>query len=265
MPNEVENTPRVMHPENASTFEQFLLFRRHYFAYECAVQHAARYGCFLDVACGFGSALDIISGHFEKVIAVDAAASALQALPAKPNIEARIEDAASLSLQDDSVDTVAAFQLIEHVETEQALQIVKEMFRVLKPGGRGFITSPNARWRLLEGQRPWNRYHVHEYQPAEILEFCRKLGIPEKCIYGIIGRNGAQELEIARVKQNLLAVKGGRPGKFAERIIKKLSPKARKARKEASRPPTQEDFNRSWFTLSRKYTDGLDFWIEITK
>jgi SAM-dependent methyltransferase len=55
-----------------------------------------------------------------------------------------------------SYDTVICFQVIEHIEEDTSL--CDEMYRILKPGGRLFLTTPNKNMSLTR-----NPYHVREY------------------------------------------------------------------------------------------------------
>jgi SAM-dependent methyltransferase len=48
------------------------------------------------------------------------------------------------ALPDDSLDVVVAFDLIEHFSKDELLPLVDEVRRVLKPGGRWIIHTPNA-------------------------------------------------------------------------------------------------------------------------
>ena len=55
--------------------------------------------------------------------------------------------------------------MIEHIWEVDAY--VDELFRLLKPGGIAVIATPDRSTRLFRGQRPWNLFHVVEYdQPA---------------------------------------------------------------------------------------------------
>jgi ubiquinone/menaquinone biosynthesis C-methylase UbiE len=58
-----------------------------------------------------------------------------------PQIEYKLEDAQSLSFQDSSFDLVISIDVLEHVEDSQAM--VKEIDRVLKPGGLAIISFPS--------------------------------------------------------------------------------------------------------------------------
>lgn len=59
-------------------------------------------------------------------------------------------------LKDNSYDFVVTFQVIEHIEDDDAF--VSEIHRVLKPGGQLICTTPNIKMSLT--RNPW---HVREY------------------------------------------------------------------------------------------------------
>lgn len=51
-----------------------------------------------------------------------------------------------LPYDDASVDMIYTCHMLEHVRQDQAIDTIKEFYRVLKPGGRAFIEVPNAAW-----------------------------------------------------------------------------------------------------------------------
>src|SRR5262249_30737796 len=53
-----------------------------------------------------------------------------------------------LAMRDGSVDVLLSVEVIEHLENPRA--VARDWFRLLKPGGRLFFTTPNAdSWRSL--------------------------------------------------------------------------------------------------------------------
>jgi len=56
---------------------------------------------------------------------------------------------------------VVSFQVIEHIENDSLY--LKEIHRVLKPGGTALITTPNRKMSL--SRNPW---HIREYLPNEL-------------------------------------------------------------------------------------------------
>ena len=75
-------------------------------------------------------------------------------------------DGTRIASSDDAFDLVVAFQMIAYLDDPQPL--LGEIKRVLHPGGTLLVTTPNRVYRLDEGERPWNRYHVREYTAAEL-------------------------------------------------------------------------------------------------
>jgi 2-polyprenyl-3-methyl-5-hydroxy-6-metoxy-1,4-benzoquinol methylase len=69
-------------------------------------------------------------------------------------------------IEDNSVDFVVSFQVIEHINDDE--QFLQEIHRVLKPGGKVILTTPNIMMSITRS--PW---HTREYtteQMGEILE-----------------------------------------------------------------------------------------------
>jgi SAM-dependent methyltransferase len=108
--------------------------------------------------------------------------------------------ASDLPLADNSFDAVISFQVIEHVKEVEAF--MAEIFRVLKPSGKAFISTPNSRLRLLFFQKPWNPYHVREYNDNQLKNELGRF-FTEVSLYGIIARDDLQKMEVRRVKQDI--------------------------------------------------------------
>ncbi|MDE7129687.1 MAG: class I SAM-dependent methyltransferase, partial [Alistipes sp.] len=66
-----------------------------------------------------------------------------------------------LPFENGRFDCVISFQVIEHIGRDQ--DFVREVYRVLRPGGRFIVTTPNAPMSLT--RNPW---HVREYSAAEL-------------------------------------------------------------------------------------------------
>lgn len=66
-----------------------------------------------------------------------------------------------LPFEDDVFDFVVSFQVIEHIKDDD--RFVKEIQRVLKPGGKFIVTTPNIKTTLT--RNPW---HIREYTKEEL-------------------------------------------------------------------------------------------------
>ena len=86
--------------------------------------------------------------------------------------------------------------MIEHVEDVDTF--LSEMRRVCRPGGSVIIVTPNRLGRLREGERPWNRYHRVEFNPAD-LESALARHFNDVHLFGIVGSPLVHELERRRI------------------------------------------------------------------
>jgi 2-polyprenyl-3-methyl-5-hydroxy-6-metoxy-1,4-benzoquinol methylase len=95
-------------------------------------------GSLLDAGCGTGDLWRLVSARFSSCTGVDAVR-----YPGLPDdvafVAANLDGA--LPLDDASVDTAAAIEVIEHLENPRAF--VRELARVTKPGGWIVLTTPN--------------------------------------------------------------------------------------------------------------------------
>lgn len=88
-------------------------------------------------------------------------------------------------LDENSFDTVVSFQVIEHLRNDELF--LKEIHRVLKPGGLALLTTPNI--KLTLSRNPW---HIREYT-AEQLESLAKKIFPHVELRGIAGNQKVME------------------------------------------------------------------------
>jgi 2-polyprenyl-3-methyl-5-hydroxy-6-metoxy-1,4-benzoquinol methylase len=91
-----------------------------------------------DIGCGTGELWLALRGRFRSCLAVDAVR--YEGLPQDVEFHAADLDA-GLPLPDNSVDTAAAVEVIEHLENPRAF--VRELARIVRPGGWVVVTTPN--------------------------------------------------------------------------------------------------------------------------
>jgi SAM-dependent methyltransferase len=132
-----------------------------------------------------------------EVHAVDVASEIADGHAAAANLHIYLTDGPRLPLVDGSVVLAYSNQLIEHLHPHDALEHLREVFRVLAPGGRYLCVTPNA----LTG--PWDisrmfstspaGLHLHEYSNRELAALLATVGFVE--IRAVVpGRLAAREV-----------------------------------------------------------------------
>lgn len=143
------------------------VYQRHLIAYQRAEQNIG--GNVLEVGCGDGYGLKILAPCCDSYTGIDKFPTHIDEAFAKThNITFRqMEVPPFTGMEDNTFDHVVSFQVIEHIEDDD--QFVKEIHRVLKPGGTMMITTPNILMSLT--RNPW---HVREYLTKELEDLCAK-------------------------------------------------------------------------------------------
>jgi 2-polyprenyl-3-methyl-5-hydroxy-6-metoxy-1,4-benzoquinol methylase/molybdopterin-guanine dinucleotide biosynthesis protein A len=121
----------------------------------------------LDIACGDGYGCRILAEKAGKVLGVDInqpLIAANQNSNAVSNIAYDVADCFALSLPDGAVTGATAMELIEHLPVDQVDQFVKEVRRVVAPGGSFVCSTPQN----SHGDIPVVPWHVKEYSVAEL-------------------------------------------------------------------------------------------------
>ncbi|OUN78471.1 SAM-dependent methyltransferase [Alistipes sp. An54] len=134
------------------------VFQRSLLAYHAAAQRIA--GDVLEIGTGAGYGIEVVAPHARRFVTLDKHIPAPELL-ARPDVEFRQAVVPPLEFPDESFDCVISFQVIEHIRDDR--RFVDEIHRVLRPGGRLIVTTPNAPMSLT--RNPW---HVREYSAAEL-------------------------------------------------------------------------------------------------
>lgn len=160
---------RVIEEFYLSSPGNYLIYLFHKVTYNFAHEYVAEKHV-LDYGCGSGYGTHHMAAYCASIVGVDIANDAIEYAQVHyqaPNLTyKRIEpaDRAPLPYPDASFDTVLSFQVIEHIS--DAGPYLSEIRRVLKPGGVFVCATPDRTTRLLPGQKPWNMWHVREYDAA---------------------------------------------------------------------------------------------------
>ncbi len=159
--------------------------RFYYWADEIEQYHPLSGSAVLSSGCSSGGCVQIFSerGASKCIgVEVDPALSELSKLrfQERPGDEVQINlyDGLSLPYEDQSVDVVSSLHVLEH--TKDNPQYLRELFRVLKPGGILFLDLPN-RYFKMEQHTMYNYVHyVPKGMRDVLIGFFLKLKISHK-------------------------------------------------------------------------------------
>lgn len=134
------------------------VYRRSRLAYMAAAELVG--GEVLEIGTGTGYGIEIIAPHTTRFTTLDKHRSPkVNKLPR--GVEFREVKVPPLPFDDQTFDYVVSFQVIEHIKRDK--EFVREVYRVLKRGGRFIVTTPNRPMSLT--RNPW---HVREYTSDEL-------------------------------------------------------------------------------------------------
>jgi SAM-dependent methyltransferase len=156
------------------------IFQRHLIAYQTAAQTIK--GRVLELGLGEGYGMELLSPLCTEYVGMDKFLDPTR--PVAQHVRLVRADLPPIPETDDhSFDAVVTFQVIEHID--QDLDFLRDIHRVLRPGGVLMLTTPN---RLMSLSR--NPWHVREYAPSEMKDILERVfGREGTEVRGIFGND----------------------------------------------------------------------------
>src|SRR5262249_42759303 len=144
----------------------------------------------LELGCGTGSFTRQLARSGADIVAIDVSPELLEIARSNcsaPNVRYQIENACELSYDNAVFDSVVGSSVLHHLEIEKAL---RDVYRVLRPGGTIFFTEPNMLNPQIAIQKniPWIKRKLGD-SPDEIAFFRWPLG-------QLLEENGYRDIRI---------------------------------------------------------------------
>jgi O-antigen biosynthesis protein len=136
----------------------------------------------LDLGTGAGYGARVLARSAREVVALDVASDAVRYAREEfgaENVHHVVADAVVLPFASGSFEAVVSFELLEHVREQESL--LNEVRRVLAPGGRFVVSTPN-RLYYTDERHETNAFHVRELDPEEFESLLRDV-FPHVAVY----------------------------------------------------------------------------------
>lgn len=170
-----------IHDERTSKVKVFS-WQKMKFRYNYAKKFV-KYSNVLDVGCGYGFGKEFFPRLF--YYGIDYYKPAIDYARDNYMGEFKVMNAPPLQFPDKLFDNVLCLEVIEHMPREKGEQLLKEMFRVLKPNGILFLTTPN----FDNGEvykKGFRKHHDIEYHSKDMQQMIRKSGFKIIHIGGLV-------------------------------------------------------------------------------
>ena len=146
----------------------------HHLKFDFFAEHIANNDHVLDIGCGPGTLLGNLAS-FAKGVGIDISSSQIDYANKHYQSEKcsfECFDGIRCPYEDGSFDVVTLVEVIEHLRPETVDKLFSEAYRVLKPQGRLYVSTPNygSLWPLLEkavnrtSELSYKEQHINRYK-----------------------------------------------------------------------------------------------------
>jgi len=165
---------------------------------------------YVEIGCGDAALTKAVASRVAAAIGVDVTAE-LVASGGPAAFRFLLSDGITLELPDCSADLVFSNQLMEHLHVDDAQDQLREIYRVLKPGGRYICCTPNR----LSGPHDISVYfshvptgfHLREYDHRSLGALFRASGFKRvQAMVSAKGRRFTVPLAVAGAAETLLEI-----------------------------------------------------------
>jgi SAM-dependent methyltransferase len=142
--------------------------------------HLSPQTTFLEVGAGDCALSLRVASLVRKAYGLEVSEELTRGIQPAKNFELLLSNGCDVPLPDNSIDFAYSFQVIEHIHPDDVAEQLKELYRVLKPGGTYLCVTPNR----LAGPHDISRYfdreatglHLKEYSVDDLVKLFAGIG-----------------------------------------------------------------------------------------
>lgn len=221
-------------------------------------------GDLLELGCGEGRGVELLAPLADNYTGIDKIEGVIKVLRDKfPDYNFLSGTFPPFPFEDNQFDSVVTFQVIEHVKKDA--EFLREIHRVLKPGGMALITTPNIKMTL--SRNPW---HEREYTAEQLEVLCKNI-FHKVEMKGVAGNDKVMEYHERNrasvnsiMKYDILNLQYRLPASFLRKPYEILNRRNRKKLKSAT-DELVESIVWNDFSLNEKSEKNLDLFCLVTK
>ena len=135
---------------------------------------------FLEVGAGDCALPLLVAPMVRKAYGLEVSEELTRGLPQSEKFQILLSKGCEVPLPDNTVDLAFSFQVIEHIHPDDVIEQLKDLYRVLKPGGRYYCITPNRLHGPNDISRDFDReatgLHLKEYSITDLLKLFRSIG-----------------------------------------------------------------------------------------
>jgi len=145
---------------------------------------------FMEIGAGDCSVTTAVSQSCKRAIALEVSKDITANIKLPTNAEILIFDGFDIPLAENTVDLAFSNQLMEHLHPEDAIDQLKSIYKVLKPGGVYICITPNG----INGPHDISRFftdelvgfHLKEYTATELKQLFISLGFKKSGAFVVL-------------------------------------------------------------------------------
>ena len=141
---------------------------------------------FLEMGAGDCALPRLVAPLVRRAYGLEVSEELIKKLPKSDQFEVLISKNCDVPLPDHSVDLAFSYQVIEHIHPDDVVEQLKQIYRVLKPGGCYYCITPNRLYGPNDISRGFDReatgLHLKEYSNTDLLQVFHSAGFRETWI-----------------------------------------------------------------------------------